>query len=304
MTARKAASILDQNTLKITNVGAPTAASTDAARIIDVETASTNDRSRANHTGTQLANTISDFDTQVRTSRLDQMAAPTAAVSLNSQKITNLADPTVSTDAANKNYVDTAIAGITSGLNLKGSVRAAVTANVTIATPGATLDGLTAVVGEVFLLTGQTTASQNGPYVFQGAASAMTRTTNFDVSAEALLGSFWVVQAGTNADKFAVMTNDVVIVLGTTSLTFSFISTGGGGSAGFAVNCPVVTAGGSWVVNHALASTDCVVSVKRVASPFDFIDVYAETTDANNITIKPDIAFASAEYRALVSKVV
>ena len=36
---------------------------------------------RANHTGTQTAATISDFDTQVRTSRLDQLAAPTAAVS-------------------------------------------------------------------------------------------------------------------------------------------------------------------------------------------------------------------------------
>ena len=32
---------------------------------------------------------ISDFDTGVRTNRLDQMAAPTGAVSLNSQKITD-----------------------------------------------------------------------------------------------------------------------------------------------------------------------------------------------------------------------
>lgn len=61
---------------------------------------------RANHTGTQLASTISNFDTQVRTSRLDQMAAPTAAVSLNTQKITNLATPTLGTDAATKAYVD------------------------------------------------------------------------------------------------------------------------------------------------------------------------------------------------------
>jgi trimeric autotransporter adhesin len=45
---------------------------------------------RANHTGTQTASTISNFDTQVRTSRLDQMAAPTASVALNSQKITGL----------------------------------------------------------------------------------------------------------------------------------------------------------------------------------------------------------------------
>jgi hypothetical protein len=71
---------------------------------------------RASHTGTQTASTISDFDTQVRTSRLDQMAAPTASVSLNSQKITSLATPTANADAATKQYVDTAAAsGVTFG---------------------------------------------------------------------------------------------------------------------------------------------------------------------------------------------
>ena len=70
---------------------------------------------RANHTGTQLAATVSDFDTQVRTSRLDQMAAPTAAVSVNSQKITNLDTPTSAADAANKGYVDTSISNLIDG---------------------------------------------------------------------------------------------------------------------------------------------------------------------------------------------
>lgn len=37
---------------------------------------------RANHTGTQLASTISNFDTQVRTSRLDQMAMPTGLLQI------------------------------------------------------------------------------------------------------------------------------------------------------------------------------------------------------------------------------
>jgi hypothetical protein len=68
---------------------------------------------RANHTGTQLASTVSDFDTQVRTSRLDQMAAPTASVALNSQKITGLGTPTANTtDAATTAYVDTAVANL------------------------------------------------------------------------------------------------------------------------------------------------------------------------------------------------
>ena len=70
---------------------------------------------RANHTGTQAASTISDFDTQVRTSRLDQMAAPTGSVSVNSQKITSLATPTTSTDASTKGYVDAQITALVGG---------------------------------------------------------------------------------------------------------------------------------------------------------------------------------------------
>ena len=87
---------------------------------------------RANHTGTQLAVTVSDFDTQVRTSRLDQMAVPTATVSVNSQKITNLDTPTAAADAANKGYVDTQIT------------------NLIAAAPGAldTLDELAAALGD------------------------------------------------------------------------------------------------------------------------------------------------------------
>jgi hypothetical protein len=70
---------------------------------------------RANHTGTQLASTISNFDTQVRTSRLDQMAAPTGSVSLNSQKITSLLDPTSAQDASTKAYVDAQVNALVDG---------------------------------------------------------------------------------------------------------------------------------------------------------------------------------------------
>jgi len=76
---------------------------------------------RANHTGSQTASTISDFDTQVRTSRLDQMAAPTSAVSANSQKITNLANPTDNGDAVSLGYL-TGQKGIANGIaELDGS---------------------------------------------------------------------------------------------------------------------------------------------------------------------------------------
>jgi hypothetical protein len=91
---------------------------------------------RANHTGTQLAATVSDFDTQVRTSRLDQMAAPTGSVSVNSQKITSLATPTVNTDAATKLYVDTKVADLVNSapgtLDTLGEIATAISAGGTV----------------------------------------------------------------------------------------------------------------------------------------------------------------------------
>lgn len=52
------------------------------------------------------ASKISDFNTQVRTNRLDQMAVPTGSVSMNSQLITNVLQCQSALDAANKAYVD------------------------------------------------------------------------------------------------------------------------------------------------------------------------------------------------------
>jgi len=43
---------------------------------------------------------------------LDSIAAPTSALSLNSQKITSLATPTLSTDACTKGYCDTQITSL------------------------------------------------------------------------------------------------------------------------------------------------------------------------------------------------
>ena len=70
---------------------------------------------RTNHTGTQTASTISNFDTQVRTSRLDQMATPTASVALGAQKITGLGLATAGTDAVSVNYL-TSVTGVANGI--------------------------------------------------------------------------------------------------------------------------------------------------------------------------------------------
>lgn len=183
---------------------------------------------RANHTGTQTASTISDFDTQVRTSRLDQMAAPTANVSINANKLTNLAEPTNPADAATKAYVDASRLG----LDVKESVVAASTANIDLATGGLlTIDGVTLVAGERVLVKDQTAPAENG--IYEAAAGAWTRAPDFDTSDEVTPGAFTFVEEGTAAaDTGWVLTTDAPITLGTTGLAFAQFSGAGTITAG------------------------------------------------------------------------
>lgn len=166
---------------------------------------------------TLTASKVSDFDAQVRSSRLDQMAIPTASVSMNSQKITGLATPTLGTDAVNKDYVDTARAG----LSIKDPVRVASTANVVITTGTLlTIDGVVLVAGNRVLLKNQTTASENG--IYTANVGAWTRTTDANISAEVVGGlAVWVNEGTVNGDSRWVLTTNDTITLDTTALTFT-----------------------------------------------------------------------------------
>ena len=169
---------------------------------------------------------ISDFDTGVRTNRLDQMAAPTGAVSLNSQKITGLADPTADADAANKGYVD----GVAQGLDVKDSVVATTTANGTLSTAfanGQSIDGVTLQTGDRILIKNQSTASQNGIYNVN-ASGAPSRATDMATGANAAGAFVFVEQGTTNAENGFVCTSDTgSAVVGTNNLTFAQFSGAG-----------------------------------------------------------------------------
>lgn len=177
---------------------------------------------------TLTASKISNFDTQVRTSRLDQLAVPTANVSLNSRNLTNLADPVNAQDAATKAYVDAA----RQGLDAKDSVRVATTANVALTgATTTTIDGVTLAAGNRILVKNQTTGSENGIYVF--ATGAWSRATDADTSAKVSSGLFVFVEEGTvNSDSGWVLTTDGVITIGTTSLNFAQFSGAGQITAG------------------------------------------------------------------------
>ena len=90
---------------------------------------------RANHTGTQVASTISDLATTVKAYTLDEFADPVAAIAMNSQKITGLATPTDSTDASTKGYVDTQVSNLInsapSTLDTLGEIATAISAGGT-----------------------------------------------------------------------------------------------------------------------------------------------------------------------------
>lgn len=164
--------------------------------------------------------------------RLDTINAPTASVSLNSQRLVSVADPTAAQDAATKNYVD----NTAQGLDAKNSVRVASTANVNTASPGTTIDGVTLANGDRVLLKDQSTASQNGIWVFNGSASAMTRPSDADSAGDLSGGTFVFVEAGTtNADSGWVIITDGSITPGTTAHNWTQFSGAGQIIAGAAL---------------------------------------------------------------------
>ena len=123
-------------------------------------------------------------------------------------------------------YVD----AVKQGLDVKGSVRAATTVNISLS--GAqTIDGVSVVATDRVLVKNQSTGSQNGIYV--ASASAWSRAADADSNDDVTAGMFTFVEEGTvNADTGWVMTNNAAVVLGTTALVFTQFNGAGSVSAG------------------------------------------------------------------------
>ena len=290
--------------------------------------------SRANHTGTQLAATISDFASTVQTTRLDQLAAPTANVSFNSRNIINLLDPVNPQDAATKNYVDNAVSSAAAGIDSKASVK--VVANTNQALTGTpTIDGVALSAGDRILLTAQTTASQNGVYVV--AAGAWTRALDADATGEITAGAFWFVEQGTSfgASQWRC-SNTGSITLGSTSITITQFgasvtyTAGNGITLGGNTISVVAKASGGLVsdgtgvyldttiaarkfastigngalttiaVTHNLGTQDVLVQA-RLVSTQEAVIVDWVATDANNVTFTFATAPAASSVRVMIA---
>lgn len=109
-------------------------------------------------------------------------------------KVINLPAPSASGDGVPKSYVDSLV----EGLAWKDSVRVSTQANLNLSSPGATIDGITMASQDRVLVRSQTTASQNGIYIWNGAAVAMTRSLDATTFAE-LEQAVTTVEEGTSA---------------------------------------------------------------------------------------------------------
>jgi len=127
------------------------------------------------------------------------------------------------TTIATRAYVD----GVVQGIAWKPAARVLAAANVNLAAPGTTIDGVTMATGDVFAAFSQTTGSQNGLYVWNGSAVAATRIPELDVGTE-FVGAAFLVREGTAADRQYIVTNDT-FTLGTTTAAITQIGGGTGG---------------------------------------------------------------------------
>lgn len=207
------------------------------------------------------------------------------------------------------------------GLAWKDSARVATSANINLASPGANVDGVAMAAGDRVLVRAQTTASANGIYVWNGAATPMTRAADASTAAE-LEQAIVPVDEGTDAGTQWRQTQ-VNFVLDTNDVTFSPFGTSAPAAsettAGIAElatqaetdagtdDARIVTAlklktsphakkkfettvgdgsATSYTVTHNLNTRGVAVSVYRNSGNYDEVGCDVEHTTVNSLTVK------------------
>lgn len=145
-------------------------------------------------------------------------AAPTQTAGDNTTKLATTA------------FVKTAVEAAITGLSWKQAVRVATTGAGTLSTDfenGDTIDGVVLATGDRILIKDQSTASENGIYTV-AASGAPTRATDADVGSELVNASVYVSEGTVNADTQWTCSTNAPITVGSTSLSFVQLTSGGG----------------------------------------------------------------------------
>lgn len=233
-----------------------------ATASIPLTALATDPLARANHTGTQTASTISNLQATVTGYSLSLFAVPTGPLDHGGQRASNAADPTQPQDLTTRSWVITQVEQSAAGISSKPPVRAVATANVASLSGAQTIDGVALVAGDRVLLTGQTTAAQNGPWVV--ASGAWTRPPAGADNDELTPGALWLVLAGTaNAGTQWRLATTGTITPGTTAVSIVQFGAGATYTAGVGLtltgNAFAVGAGTGIVATAGVTAIDTTV---------------------------------------------
>jgi hypothetical protein len=238
---------------------------------------------------------VSDFDAGVQTNRLDQMAQPTASVAMNNQLLTGLADPVSDQDAVNKRYAD----ALVNGLDVKQSVRASTTANITLSGTQ-TIDGIALVADDRVLVKDQTDATENGIYVVAAGAWSRSEDANNTPSGEVTSGMFTFVEEGSaNADAGFVLQTANPITLDTTSLSFVQFSGAGqiDAGAGLSKTANQINVGTADVSRVVVNANDIDLATHGTAGTYNglTVDAYGRVSSFSTPTTLAGYSIADAQ---------
>jgi hypothetical protein len=246
-------------------------------------------------------------------------------------KVINVPTPSAAGDAVPKSYVDSAV----EGLAWKDSARVGTQSNINLASPGATIDGVTMASQDRVLVRNQSTQSQNGIYVWNGASTALTRSLDASTFAE-LEQAIITVEEGTDAGTTWRQTQvngtiDVSNVLFTsfaaaapaaseTTAGIAELATQAEVDAG-TDDARIVTplkltnwsgrlrkvstsigdgSATSYVVTHNLNTRDVIIRVFPNSGEYDDVEVDVQRTSTTTATLVFATAPASNAYRVVV----
>lgn len=246
-------------------------------------------------------------------------------------KVINVPTPSAAGDAVPKSYVDSAV----EGLAWKDSARVGTQSSINLASPGATVDGVTMASQDRVLVRNQSTQSQNGIYVWNGASTALTRSLDASTFAE-LEQAIITVEEGTDAGTTWRQTQvngtiDVSNVLFTsfaaaapaaseTTAGIAELATQAEVDAG-TDDARIITplklanwsgrlrkvstnigdgSATSYVVTHNLNTRDVIIRVFPNSGQYDDVEVDVQRTSTTTATLVFATAPASNAYRAVV----
>ena len=202
-------------------------------------------------------------------------------------------DPSSAMHIATKQYVDSVAAGLRTRL----TVRAATTANITIATAlnnGDTLDGVTLANDDLVLVKDQSSQAENGIYK---VASSPARDTEADTWDE-VIGQLISIQEGTaNADDLYLCTANTGGTLNSTAITYTKIYPGSGGTVTNIATAGLATGGA--ITSTGTITVDINAQTGLSASPVaaDTFAIYDASATAHKKITTTEL-FASTELTA------